>query len=118
MSILGFFLTPYILQIMRVPKDVISTSESYVRITFIGIIFLFLFNGFTAMLRGMGDSKTPLYVLVTSTILNVILDLIFIIVFKLGVEGAAYATVIAQALSAFLIIIIAVLISSFVLLCV
>lgn len=107
MSILGFFLTPYILQIMRVPKDVISTSESYVRITFIGIIFLFLFNGFTAMLRGMGDSKTPLYVLVASTILNVILDLIFIIVFKLGVEGAAYATVIAQALSAFLIIIIA-----------
>ena len=66
MSILGFFITPYILRLMQVPQDVISISESYVKITFSGIIFLFLFNGFTAMLRGMGDSKTPLYVLAVS----------------------------------------------------
>lgn len=107
MSVLGMFITPHILYIMRVPKDVISFSESYVRITFSGILFLFLFNGFTAMLRGMGDSKTPLYVLVVSTIANVILDLVFVIVFGLGVEGAAYATIISQAISAILIILIA-----------
>ena len=107
MSVLGFFITPAILRLMRVPEDVMKLAENYVRITFAGLLFLFLFNGFTAMLRGMGDSKTPLYVLVVSTISNVILDLVFVIVFGLGVEGAAYATVISQAISAILIIFIA-----------
>lgn len=107
MSILGFFITPYILRLMQVPQDVISISESYVKITFSGIIFLFLFNGFTAMLRGMGDSKTPLYVLVVSTLSNICLDLLFVVSFGMGVEGAAYATVISQGISAFLIIAIA-----------
>ena len=107
MSIIGFFLTPQILHIMRVPPDVLEISERYVKITFAGVIFLFLYNGFTAMLRGFGDSKTPLYVLVVSTVLNIILDLVFVIVFKLGVDGVAYATVISQAVSAFLLILIA-----------
>ncbi|MGP1440332.1 MAG: MATE family efflux transporter [Treponema sp.] len=107
MSIIGFLLTPYILHIMRVPKDVLEIAERYVRITFIGVIFLFIYNGFTAMLRGLGDSKSPLYFLAISTILNVILDLIFVIVFKMGVDGAAYATVIAQAVSALLLMLIA-----------
>ncbi|MGP1521582.1 MAG: MATE family efflux transporter [Treponema sp.] len=107
MSIIGFLLTPYILHIMRVPKDVLEIAERYVRITFIGVIFLFIYNGFTAMLRGLGDSKSPLYVLAISTILNVILDLVFVIVFKMGVDGAAYATVIAQAVSALLLMLIA-----------
>ncbi|MGP1416117.1 MAG: MATE family efflux transporter [Treponema sp.] len=107
MSIIGFLLTPYILHIMKVPKDVLEIAERYVRITFIGVIFLFIYNGFTAMLRGLGDSKSPLYVLAISTILNVILDLIFVIVFKMGVDGAAYATVIAQAVSALLLMLIA-----------
>lgn len=107
MSIIGFLLTPYILHIMRVPKDVLEIAERYVRITFIGVIFLFIYNGFTAMLRGLGDSKSPLYVLAISTILNVILDLVFVIVFKMGVDGAAYATVIAQAVSALLLVLIA-----------
>ena len=107
MSIMGFLLTPYILNIMRVPKDVLEIAERYVRITFIGVIFLFIYNGFTAMLRGLGDSKSPLYVLAISTILNVILDLVFVIVFKMGVDGAAYATVIAQAVSALLLVLIA-----------
>ncbi|MGP1438242.1 MAG: MATE family efflux transporter [Treponema sp.] len=107
MSIMGFFLTPYILHIMRVPSDVMEIAERYVRITFAGVIFLFLYNGFTAMLRGLGDSKSPLYVLVVSTVLNIILDLLFVIVFNMGVDGAAYATVISQAVSAVLLILIA-----------
>lgn len=105
MSIVGVYITPYILQLMRVPKKVMPFSISYVKITFSGMLFLFLFNGFTAMLRGMGDSKTPLYVLFISTILNIILDLVFVVVCELKVEGAAYATVISQAISALLIII-------------
>ena len=104
MSVLSIFITPYILRLMRVPEEVMALAKSYVKITFAGLLFLFLFNGFTAMLRGMGDSKTPLYVLVVSTILNIVLDLVFVIVFNQGVEGAAYATVISQAISAFLII--------------
>ncbi len=107
MSVLGAFITPYVLRLMRVPEDVMAFSESYVRITFSGILFLFLFNGFTAMLRGMGDSKTPLYVLVVSTISNAILDLVFVVSFNMGVEGAAYATIISQGISALLVIIIA-----------
>ena len=107
MSIVGFFLTPQILSIMRVPADVMEIAERYLRITFAGVIFLFLYNGFTAMLRGLGDSKSPLYVLAVSTILNIILDLVFVVVFKMGVDGAAYATVISQAVSAVLLILIA-----------
>lgn len=107
MSIVGFFLTPQILSIMRVPADVMEIAERYLRITFAGVIFLFLYNGFTAMLRGLGDSKSPLYVLAVSTILNIILDLVFVVVFKMGVDGAAYATVISQAVSAILLILIA-----------
>lgn len=107
MSVAGVFLTPAILHLMRVPDEVLLLSQSYVRITFAGLLFLFLFNGFTAMLRGMGDSKTPLYVLIVSTISNIILDLLFVIVFGMGVEGAAYATVISQAISAVLIVFIA-----------
>lgn len=107
MSIVGFFLTPQILSIMRVPADVMEIAERYLRITFAGVIFLFLYNGFTAMLRGLGDSKSPLYVLAVSTILNIILDLVFVVVFKMGVDGAAYAAVISQAVSAVLLILIA-----------
>ena len=107
MSITGFFLTPYILHIMRVPADVLEIAKQYVRITFTGVIFLFIYNGFTAMLRGLGDSKSPLYVLAVSTVLNIILDLVFVIVFNMGVRGVAYATVIAQAVSALLLVLIA-----------
>jgi len=107
MSIAGFFLTPYILHIMRVPADVLEIAKQYVRITFTGVIFLFIYNGFTAMLRGLGDSKSPLYVLAVSTVLNIILDLVFVIVFNMGVRGVAYATVIAQAVSALLLVLIA-----------
>jgi len=107
MSIIGFFLTPQILSMMRVPADVMKISERYVRITFAGVIFLFFYNGFTAMLRGFGDSKSPLYVLAISTVLNVVLDLLFVVVFKMGVDGAAYATVISQAVSAVLLMLIA-----------
>lgn len=107
MSVLGFLLTPAILHLMRVPDEVFYLASQYLRIIFIGLLFLFFFNGFTAVLRGMGDSKTPLYVLLVSSISNVILDLTLVIGFGLGVRGAAYATVMSQALSAFLIIIIA-----------
>ena len=107
MSVMGFFLTPYILHIMRVPEDVLEIAEEYVRITFAGVLFLFLYNGFTAMLRGLGDSKSPLYVLSVSTVLNIVLDLIFVITFKMGVRGVAYATIISQAVSAFLLMLIA-----------
>ena len=63
----------------------------------LGMFFFFGFNGITSILRGLGDSKTPLYFMIISTINNVLLDLLFVVVFKWGIEGVALATVISQA---------------------
>lgn len=95
-SILGFAFSEKVMQLIDLPKEIIPQATSYLDIYIVGLIFLFLFNSLSAILRGVGDSKTPLMFLVVSSIVNIALDLLFVIVFKLGIEGAAWATVISQ----------------------
>ena len=96
-TVLGVSLSPFLLNnILKVPKSILEASVTYMRIYSIGLFFQFLYNGIAATLRSFGDSKATLYFLLISTILNTVLDLFFVVVIKMGVAGAAIATVIAQ----------------------
>lgn len=88
-----------ILVLMRTPEDVIEYSYVYILTIFLGIPVTFLYNIMAGIIRSIGDSKTPLYFLIISTVINVVLDLLFIVIFHLGVFGAALATVLAQLIS-------------------
>ena len=88
-----------LLELIRTPTESFSESESYLIVTVIGIIFIFGYNAFSAILRGMGDSKHPLYFVLIACITNILLDLLFVAVFGWAAFGAALATVISQALS-------------------
>ena len=87
---------------MNTPDNILDMANSYIRIIFWGITCTMFYNIASGILRGVGDSKTPLYFLILSSFLNIALDLFFIIVCKMGVPGAAYATVISQGISAVL----------------
>ncbi|PIV57939.1 MAG: MATE family efflux transporter [Bacteroidetes bacterium CG02_land_8_20_14_3_00_31_25] len=95
-TIIGIYFTETILKFINIPADILPQAATYLKIYIGGLIFIFGYNGVAATLRGMGDSKTPLYFLILSTVLNIILVLLFVIVFKWGIAGAAIATVIAQ----------------------
>lgn len=99
-SLLGILFAPAILTILATPADIIQDSILYMRTTCAGIIAVALYNGVAAILRALGDSKTPLYFLILSSVVNVILDLVFVLVCHLGVFGVAFATIIAQFVSA------------------
>ncbi len=103
-AIAGIVLTPFLLQMMHTPADVIEGSTTYLRIYFAGIIFVFVYNIGSGILRAVGDSKRPLYFLILCCFLNIFLDILFVVYLKLGVKGAAFATVISQAVSALLVI--------------
>ena len=98
--LLGFFFTHSILELMHTPAAIIDDATSYLQIIFLGLIFTFIYNVYAASLRSMGNSKVSLYFLIASACLNVILDILFVAVWKQGVEGAALATVIAEACAA------------------
>ncbi|MFA9376945.1 MAG: MATE family efflux transporter [Lachnotalea sp.] len=93
------------LKIMRTPENIFGDSSTYIKIMFAGIGVTMLFNMLSAILRALGDSKSPLVFLAISSVVNVILDLVFVIVCNMGVAGAAYATIIAQGISAVLCLI-------------
>lgn len=95
--VLGLFFSGPIFRLTGLPEDVLPQAKLYLDIYFTGTIFFFGFNAISAILRGLGDSKTPLYFLIISTIANTMLDLLFVVVFKWGIAGAAIATVISQA---------------------
>ena len=97
LTIVGVFTSASIFRLIDLPEEVIPEAVAYFNIYATGFIFFFGFQGTTSILRGLGDSKTPLYFLVISTVVNVFLDLLFVIVFKWGVEGVAFATIISQA---------------------
>lgn len=99
MSFIGVFSAGFILRAMSVPADVMPEAAAYLRIIFAGMLATFGYNGVAAMLRGLGDSKTPLYLLIASTLMNIVLDLTFVLVFHWGVAGVAWATIISQAVS-------------------
>lgn len=98
----GIAMTPLMLQLMKTPAEVAPEQTTYLRIYFAGVIGLLLYNMGSGILRAVGDSRRPFYFLVVSAVLNTVLDLLFVIKFHMGVEGVAYATIIAQAVSAVL----------------
>lgn len=99
LTVIGLLFTEDIFRLMRLPDELMTEANDYLTIYIAGLILFFGFNGVAAILRGLGDSKTPLYFLILSTVLNIGLDLLFIVVLEWGIEGAAYATLIAQGVS-------------------
>lgn len=102
LTILSLLLSYPILSILDTPADIIDMSNGYLYVMFGGTIITVLYNVGACILRAVGDSKTPLYFLIFSSILNIFLDYVFIAMFGFGIDGAAYATLIAQALSVIL----------------
>lgn len=93
------FIDP-ILKLLQIPSDIYAQTRSYLQIIFAGILFTFLYNFFSAFTRAIGNSVIPLCFLGVSTILNIVLDLLFIQTFHMGVSGAAWATIVSQGVSA------------------
>ncbi len=89
-----------ILRLLQIPADIYDMMRSYLWIIFYGIVFTFIYNFYAALLRAVGDSVSPLWFLAVSVVINIILDLYFILSLGWGIEGAAWATVIAQGISA------------------
>ena len=102
MTVLGYFLTPQILQWMGTPENVFSDAVWYVRIYFLGSLAVIMYNVCTGILQAVGDSTHPLYYLIFSSVVNIVLDLLFNGVLQLGVGYAALATIISQFLSVIL----------------
>ena len=102
-SAIGYFSTPYLLRMMNTPESVFREAVVYLQIFSLGLGGTMLYNMGSAILRAVGDSKRPLYFLILASILNIFLDLMFVINFGLGVAGVAYATIIAQLVSGIII---------------
>ncbi|WP_332691518.1 MATE family efflux transporter [Halalkalibacter lacteus] len=96
LGLIGFLFSGAILRAMGTPDDILPLAQSYLQINFIGILFLFGYNFIGTVLRALGDSKTPIRFIVIAVLLNVVLDPLLIHVFQLGINGAAYATIISQ----------------------
>ncbi len=103
-TVVGVLMVSPMLRFMKTPDDVFSESRTYLTIYFAGIASLMIYNMGAAILRAVGDSKRPLYFLIASSFVNIVFDLVFVIVFKLGVAGAAYATVLSQIISSVLVL--------------
>jgi len=101
----GLGMTPFMLRMMKTPENVMPQSSAYLSIYFSGITGLMLYNMGSGILRAVGDSQRPFYFLVVCAIMNTVLDLLFVLVFKMGVQGVALATILSQATSAVLIMI-------------
>lgn len=101
-TVLAFLLTPSFLRLLGTPEDVWDEAEAYLRIYFQGVTGLLFYNMGSGILRAVGDSRRPLYFLIFSAILNTVLDIFFVATLRMGVEGAAYATIISQGISAIL----------------
>ena len=91
-----------VLQLIRTPDEIMDITAGYLRIVCAGLVFTFLYNIYAATLRSIGDARTPIYFLIFSSVLNVALDLVFVVGLKAGVYGAALATVISQGISSVL----------------
>ena len=105
-TIIGNVMTPFMLKLMKAPEDVAPEAAAYLRIYFTGVTGLMLYNIGAGILRAVGDSRRPFYFLVVSALLNIVLDLFFVLEFNMGVQGVALATVISQGVSAVLVFIV------------
>lgn len=102
MTLIGVLISPYVLQWVGTPSDVMESSVLYLRIYFLGILSVMVYNMGSGILRAVGDSRNPLYFLIVSSVTNIILDILFVIVFHMGIAGVGWATLIAQTISAVL----------------
>jgi len=103
--VLGLIFSHAILSLMHTPAAIIDDATLFLQIIFVGMFFTFIYNIYASTLRSMGNSNASLYFLAASAVLNVIMDILFVAVLKFGIAGAAWATVIAEALSALFCII-------------
>lgn len=99
----GFFLSDAVLKAMNTPAELMADSRTYLHIYFMGIVFNLVYNMGASVLRAMGDSRRPLYVLIVACILNIILDVVLVVAIGMGVRGVAIATVSCQGVSAVLV---------------
>ncbi|NLM75006.1 MAG: MATE family efflux transporter [Clostridiaceae bacterium] len=99
-NLLALFYIDNILSFIRIPQEIWADTKTYLQIIFYGIIFTSIYNYFAGIMRSLGNSITPLIFLAISAVTNIILDIVFIVPLNMGVSGAAYATIIAQAISA------------------
>lgn len=98
-SVLGIYFSEDIFRLIELPEELMENATLYLNIFLSGVVVLFGFNSTNSILRGLGDSKTPLYFLIIASILNILLDLLFVVVFEWGVAGVAIATVVAQGIA-------------------
>ena len=106
LTIVGLFTTPAMMRVIQTPDNIFGDGVLYLRIYIGGFVFLFLYNVVTGMFNSLGDSRTPLFFLIGSSLGNILLDLLFVAVFEWGVAGVAWATFIAQGAACILVLII------------
>lgn len=106
LMILGMIGAPIALKAMGTPEDIMNYAVVYIRIYFAGIIGNLIYNMGAGILRAIGDSKRPLYFLMASCVVNIILDILFVVIFRMNVAGAALATILSQLISAVLVIVV------------
>ena len=106
LSIISCTVSPFFVKLIKVPEEILYQAQIYTIICFSGIVAAMIYNIGSGILRALGDSRTPFYILIVSNILNIVLDLILVIVFKLGVVGVGMATLISEIVSAILVFII------------
>jgi putative MATE family efflux protein len=104
LSVIGVLITPWMLHAIRIPEEIFEDTAAYFSICFSGMAALTIYNMGTAILNALGESKKPLVFLLISAIINIILDIVFVAGFHWGVKGAAYSTVIAEIVSAVLVL--------------
>lgn len=104
LTLIGIYISPAIVKLTKTPADVVPYSIPYINIYFIGTVPLLIYNLGSGVLRACGDSKSPLFILILSSILNIFLDLVFVVLLRFGVQGAAWATVMSQGFSAALVL--------------
>ena len=100
LALFGYIASEWIMIALNTPYDILSDATLYLRIYFLGLPFLFMYNVLSSIFNSLGKSRIPLYLLIFSSFLNVFLDLLMVVVFPWGIAGAAWATLISQALSA------------------
>ena len=98
LTVFGMAFIEPILRLLKTPEDIFGSALSYVKIIIMGVVFTAIYNVCANVLRAVGDSKTPLYCLMAAVAANILLDLLFVAVFDWGIKGAAYATILAQAM--------------------
>ena len=93
---IGFIFAPALLRFLSTPEEILQPAALYIRLVCVGLLFVSLYNYLASMLRALGDSRSSLYFLIMSTVINVILDTIFVCVFRMGIKGVAIATIVSQ----------------------